>query len=145
MGVVLMKLMRAVLVTLMGLLLCACGGQGGLLNPATPTVPVLADTFFHGCAYLDSNGNGEIDADDQKLKNGMFLVALNGGAGFGAPTTEGGCATVTIPGGIGEESWPVAARMEPPEETGYELVGPAEIVLEYPESHADFLFAGSGQ
>jgi hypothetical protein len=30
--------------------------------------------------------------------------------------------------------------MESPEGTSYQLISPAEIVLEYPEEHADFLF-----
>jgi hypothetical protein len=61
-----------------------------------------------------------------------------------ANTMDSGCATVTVPGGIGEKYWPVTVRVKPPEGTEYELVGPAEITLEYPESHADFLFASSG-
>jgi hypothetical protein len=110
---------------------------------ATPTARILADSFFFGCAYLDANGNGTLDSDDPGLADAMFLIALNGGGGFGAPTSGSGCATITIPGGLGEESWPVTARMEPPQESGYELVSPAEVVLERPESHADFLFADS--
>jgi hypothetical protein len=136
-----------------GLLLCSCNGQLDLRptptdsrptptdSRLTPTVGVYADTFFGGCAYLDSNGNGEIDPDDLKLAGATFLVALSdGGIGFGADTSESSCALITVPGGLDEESWPVTARMEPPEGTDYKLVGPAEIVLEYPKTHADFLF-----
>ena len=108
---------------------------------ATPTTGVLADTFFFGCAYLDSNSNGEIDPDDQSVEDALFVVTLREGIGFGDSTTARGCAMVVVPGGLSEESWPVTVRMEPPEETSYELVGPAEVVLEYPDGHADFLFA----
>jgi hypothetical protein len=108
---------------------------------ATPTSGVLADTFFGGCAYLDSNGNGEIDAVDQVVEGARFVVTLREGIGFGATTSTRGCATVVVPGGLREESWPVTVRMEPPEESTYELVSPAEVVLQFPYGSADFLFA----
>ena len=69
------------------------------------------------------------------------MVTLREGIGFGDSTAASGCATIVVPGGLSEESWPVRVRMEPPEETSYELVSPAEVVLEHPDGYADFLFA----
>jgi hypothetical protein len=130
------------LLALIGLLLSSCNGQLNVAGPSTPTatVVVLADTFFTGCAYLDTNGNKEIDSGDPLLERATFVVTLSGGAGFGALTSENRCAFITVPGGLGEEFWPVTARMEPPEGTGYQLTTPAEVVLDYPNSHSDFLF-----
>lgn len=135
-------LLKIIPLTLVSFLLCSCNPQHDSIEPATatPTPRVFADTFFSGCAYLDSNDNGEIDPDDLLLEDAMFVVTLNGGAGFGGLTSENYCATVTVPGGLDEKFWPVTVRMEPPEGTGYQLVSPAEIVVEYPEDHADFLF-----
>jgi hypothetical protein len=129
--------MRTILLILIIFLLSACNN---LTEAATSTPSILADSFFFGCAYLDSNRNGELDPDDQGLEEAMFVVTLRGVGGLGAPTPESGCAMVIIPGGLNEESWPVTTRMEPPPESSYELVSPAEVVLDYPESHADFLF-----
>jgi hypothetical protein len=121
------------------LMLCACGaGQA-----VTPTAAILADTFFFGCAYLDENGNGEIDPDDPGLEDALFAVSMQGVMGFSAYTFADGCATIVIPGGLGQDAWPVTAQMQPPAESNLEWVGPVEVVLAYPESHADFLFAES--
>lgn len=106
-----------------------------------PTPQILADTFFYGHAYVDANGNGEIDADDPGLQGAVFEVTLSGKGGSGALTGKDGSAFIIIPGGLSEKSWPVRARMRPPPDTDYELVGPEEIVLEYPQVSADFLFA----
>lgn len=123
------------------LLLLACTGPTSLLAPPTLTPQILADSFFYGCAYVDANDNGEIDEDDHGLKDAMFLVTPQGGAGFGAPTSGSGCATVVVPGGLDDDAWPMTVRMNPPEDAGYTRVGPVEVVLARPESHADFLFA----
>lgn len=120
--------------------LAACDHVQRWLVPATPTAAVFADWFFHGCAFVDANGNEEIDTADEPLKGAMLLVGLKGGVGFGSATFSDGCATVTVPGGLSEDYWPVTLRMNPPPDTDYELVGPTEFILEYPESRADFLF-----
>jgi len=122
------------------LVLAACDCVQRWLVPATPTAAIMADWFFSGCAYVDTNGNGEIDADDEPLKGAVFVVALEGGGGFGAPTFSNGCATVTVPGGLSERHWPVTLRMNPPQDTDYEQVEPVELVLAYPDSRGDFLF-----
>lgn len=50
---------------------------------------------------------------------------------------------VVAPGGLPKESCPSTARMAPLPESWYGLVGPAEVVLQHPESHVDFLFSGA--
>ncbi len=115
------------------LLLCACNGL-------KPTPEILADAFFSGHAYLDANGNGEIDPDDPGLEGAMFSVTPIWGGGNSATTGEDGYAWVIIPGGLREDDWPIRVHMRPPPETSYGLVSPAEIVLEPPGRPADFLF-----
>ena len=126
---------------LLGCIVCALAAASGCSRP-TPTPAIMADTFFYGHAYLDANGNGEIDEDDPGLKGALFDVALGSGMGNRGITNKEGRAWVIIPGGADKDDWPVRARMRPPPDTGYTLIGPAEIVLAYRETSADFLFAG---
>jgi hypothetical protein len=102
---------------------------------------VLADTFFFGCAYLDANENNVLDETDPKIPDVTFAITLAGGGGFSDRPSKDGCGMIIIPGGLKETNWPVTARMQPPEDANLELVGPAETLLEYPETHADFLFS----
>jgi hypothetical protein len=142
--------------TLLVFTLDACNSQKketlpGMLNnqneDATPEMfnnqneQVLADTFFFGCAYLDANENSVLDETDPKIPDVTFTISLAGGGGFGDRTSGDGCGMVVIPGGLKETHWPVTARMQPPEGANLELVGPAEILLGYPKTHADFLFS----
>ena len=133
------------------LLCCSCSGVRENSDPvepnpdtpedsATPTVGVLADSFFFGCAYVDGNGNGEIDPDDPGLKGALFIVNVRGLGGLTAKTSASGCATIVVPGGLSGDRWPVSARMQPPPDTSYELVSTDDVVLVYPKAHADFLF-----
>ena len=125
----------------LGIIIGACG-----LSPSAPRVTMtplpqlVGDTFFTGCAYLDENTNGEIDAEDAPLGGFTFVVTLAGGAGFAAETSESHCALATVPLALPRESWPVVARMELPEDVPYVPIGPVEVTLVYPESQADFLF-----
>jgi hypothetical protein len=134
-------LLTSIRLALLTLVLCSCASLFGSRDPATPTPAILADTFFTACAYLDANHNDQIDSDDPALKGARFVVALSEGFQFGATTLAYGCGTVVVPGGLSEQSWPVTVRMEPPEGSGYQLVSPAEVVLQYPKGHANFLFA----
>lgn len=124
------------------LTLTGCGFSDNL--SASPE-PVLADTFFFGCAYLDTNGDGEVDEGDQGIEDGRFVVDFNGLRGvFAAATGEDGCATIVIPGGLPEEDWPVTGRME--SLSDYELISPEEVILDQRGSHrADFLYMARGQ
>ncbi len=142
---------------LIALLLCSCTGQatpavndketpavGGQETPTArgqPTPAVLADTFFFGHAYVDTNGNGHIDEQDAPLAGAPFAVTLQGGGGFGGTTAKDGTAFVVVPGGLDESYWPVTAQMKAPEGSAYQVVGPDEILLEYPKTRAEFLFA----
>ncbi len=132
------------------LLLCSCSRTTQPSTPLPnqtptptpgPTTKVLADTFFYGHAYVDANGNGEIDSQDPGLEGAVFEVSLNDEGGSAASTGKDGSALIVIPGGVSKAGWPVRARMRPPPDTDYKLVGPEEIVLEYPQVSADFLFA----
>jgi hypothetical protein len=140
---------RSVVLFTFVLLLCACNaGPAATSTAATPTAAaptaeILADSFFFGCAYLDENGNGEIDPDDPGLKDALFAFSTQVGIGLSGYTSSNGCATIVVPGGLGAEAWPVTAHMQPPAESNLELVDSAEVVLAYPESHADFLFTES--
>jgi hypothetical protein len=116
------------------LLLCACKRQ-------TPVPQIMADTFFFGHAYLDANGNGQIDEDDLGLEDAVFQVSSDSGMGSRGTTGENGSAWIIFPGGLRRKDWPVTARMTPPEGTAYVPITPAEVVLEYPGTSADFLFA----
>jgi hypothetical protein len=72
----------------------------------------------------------------------MLLASLKGLPGFGAPTFSDGCATIVVPGGLKEDSWPVTLSINPSaEDDGLELVEPTEYILEYPDSSGDFLFS----
>lgn len=117
----------------------ACNAFSGLVPRPTPP-EVLADTFFHGCVYVDSNANGELDSEDQPLEDIMFSVTLSSGGGIGGETNASGCATLTVPGGASEDFYPVMAKMEPPEYCTYSPVITAEMILEYPDTNSAFLF-----
>lgn len=117
-------------------------------NPAS-TPEVLADTFFFGHGYIDTNQNSELDPDDPPLADASFNVMTqvttnnNERVGFGASTSTDGAATIVVPGGLTEESWPITVRMEPPAGSLYERLGPADVTLTYPQTTADFLFTQS--
>ena len=143
---------RTIPLVLVALVLCSCNSPEPTPSATPddtptpkPTPKILADAFFFGHAYLDANGNGKIDPDDPGLEGARFEVALSWGGGSAASTGKDGSASIIIPGGLSEKDWPVRARMKPPPDTSYALVGPAEVVLEYPKSSADFLFTDSQQ
>jgi len=105
--------------------------------PATPTIQAIVDAFFSGYAYLDVNGNGEIDSEDTPVENAIFIVTLQGGFETGDTTDDKGNAFITIPGGV---DYPVTLRMEPPKDSNLKLIGPSSIT--YPSDEpAKFLFS----
>ncbi len=107
------------------------------LSP-TPTPGVLADSFFSGYAFLDTNGNEELDSADTPLKDAIFIVQFGGGLQFGALTDETGNAFVTIPSAI---QYPVTLFMKPPKDSGLTLLGPSNIILqESANEKNNFLF-----
>ena len=105
----------------------------------TPTLlSVMADTFFFGRAFVDTNGNGQIDPTDSPLKGATLTVTDTRGASSGGITDDKGRAMAWFPGG--GVKYPVTIRMKPPKDSGYALIGPSEVVLQKGTS-ADFLFA----
>ena len=116
----------------LALLLTSCN-----LPTPTPTVQPIVDAFFSGFAYLDVNGNGEIDSEDTPVENATLIVTLQGGLEFGSATDSSGYAFLVAPGGV---DYPVTLRMEPPKDSTLKLIGPASIT--YPsDTPAKFLFS----
>ena len=93
---------------------------------AKPTEQVLVDSFFSGSAFLDSNGNAQLDPADMPLENATLIVTLQGGAEFGGSTDKTGNAFVTIPSSV---EYPVTLRMEAPQGSSLELIGPLSITF----------------
>lgn len=104
----------------------------------TPTVQAMVDSFFSGYAFLDVNGNGEIDSEDAPVENAAFILTLQGGGEAGASTDESGYAFIIAPGGV---DYPVTVRMEPPEGSTLKLIGPQEITFTSPGESPTFLFS----
>ena len=116
----------------LALLLTSCN-----LPTPTPTVQPIVDAFFSSFAYLDVNGNGEIDSEDTPVENATLIVTLQGGLEFGGATDASGYAFLVAPGGV---QYPVTLRMEPPKDSTLKLIGPASIT--YPsDTPAKFLFS----
>ena len=123
-----------VFLSILSLSISACNAAS-----PTPTPAVLADSFFSGYAFVDVNGNGQIDSADTPLKDAIFIVQIEGGAEFGGLTDESGNAFVLIPAAV---TYPVTIMMKPPAESAFTLIGPPSIVLqEIASEKASFLFA----
>jgi len=105
---------------------------------STPTVQAIVDSFFSGYAYLDANGNGELDSEDTPLENAAFIVTLQFGGEVGAFTDKTGYAFIVAPGGV---DYPVKMRMEPPKDSTLKLIGPSEITHELSDESPKFLFS----
>jgi hypothetical protein len=56
----------------------------------TPTVQPIVDSFFSGYAFLDVNGNGELDPEDTPVEGAAFIVTLQFGGEVGALTDKTG-------------------------------------------------------
>jgi hypothetical protein len=83
---------------------------------------------------VDLNGNRLLDQDDPPLPGASFSVM-----GFGSVTDKTGYAWALIPGGWDK---PVTARMTPPANSGYVLIGSGEVILQSgKQTSANFLFA----
>ena len=105
---------------------------------ATPTVQPIVDSFFSGYAFLDVNGNGEIDPEDTPVENATFIVTLQFGGEVGAFTDKTGYAFIVAPGGV---DYPVKMRMEPPKDSTLKLIGPSEFTHELADESPKFLFS----
>lgn len=102
---------------------CALSLSGCNAATQSPTPEPLVDSFFSGYAFVDTNGNGQVDAEDAPLKDARFIIKLKPGE-VGALTDVSGYAFVIVPGGV---EYPVVLTMKPPEDSTYLLVGPASI------------------
>ena len=120
------------------------GGPPGGVYPADVAVPdAVLEWVLRACAVVDTNGNGEIDAEDALLPGGRLLVDLSDGTGFGGVTGEGGCAEATLSGSTEDKPgvYPITIQMLAPVESGYVHVLAEVVTLVYPETSAVFLFA----
>jgi hypothetical protein len=107
------------------------------LPTPTPSVQPIVDAFFSGYAYLDVNGNGEIDSEDTPIENATLIVTLQGGLETGDTTDENGNAFIVVPGGV---DYPVTLHMEAPKDSNLKLIGPSSVT--YPSDEpAKFLFS----
>lgn len=125
------------LTLLLPVVLTGCASKPTSPVATTPTIQVLADSFFSGYAFLDVNGNSEIDSEDTPVANATFIVTLQGGAEVGDITDETGNAFITIPGGV---DYPVTLHMEPPKDSTLKLIRPSSITFPSNEP-AKFLFS----
>ena len=126
---------------------CSLKGQPSPTPAATPTatkqptpeetVPVLADSFFYGKAYIDKNGNGQIDPDDPPLEGALFTATDARGASGGGWTDSKGSAMAWWPS---DSQYPITVQMQPPEGSAYTIIGRDQIVLQEWETSAEFLF-----
>lgn len=108
------------------------------LSPTpTPDTRPIVDAFFSGYAYLDVNGNGEIDSEDTPIENATLIVTLQGGFETGDLTDKTGHAFITVPGGV---DYPVTLRMEAPKDSNLKLIGPSSVTFPSDEP-ANFLFS----
>lgn len=107
-----------------------------LISPS-PTTLIMADSFFYGKAFVDANGNDQIDPDDPPLKGALFIATDARGLSGGDWTKADGHAMAWWPSG---SEYPITLRMEPPDGSGYTIIGPEEVVLEEWDSSAEFLF-----
>lgn len=103
----------------------------------TPTQPILVDSFFSGYAYLDANGNEQIDPEDTPVANATFYVEMNGTKAFIETTDEKGYAFIIIPGGV---EYPINVGMEAPQDSTLKLITPSEVTLSTSGS-VQFLFS----
>ncbi|MEB2334513.1 MAG: hypothetical protein OZ914_09405 [Anaerolineaceae bacterium] len=107
-------------------------------SSATPTPQPLADSAFSGYAFIDSNFNGQLDAEDAPLEGAMFSVEINGVKAFGAITDKNGYAFILIPSSV---DFPVTLSMEAPKESNLDYAGFSEVIVHsLTEEPPKFLF-----
>ena len=107
-------------------------------SPSSTPAPILADAAFSCLAYLDVNGNGEIDDVDTPVVGAAFYVEYQGIKGFIDITDETGNAYILVPGGL---EYPVTVGIDAHKDSGLRVVGSATAIIT-PETGptARFLF-----
>ncbi len=98
-----------------------------VLTPTHTGEVVQGEIPFGGYAFVDANGNGDIDSTDLPLEGAKFIVVLGGGQSSSF-TYASGYALITF-GLSGATQFTATLCMEPPENSGYTLVGPAQVVI----------------
>ena len=107
-------------------------------TPSPTPAPILADAAFSCLAYLDTNGNGEIDDTDTPVAGAAFYVEYQGSKAFFDTTDETGSAYILIPGGL---EYPVTVGIDAPKDSGLRIVGSATVIITpETETTARFLF-----
>jgi len=124
----------ALVLALLAASAAAC--QAGTYTPQ----PVQADAFFHGRAYVDTNGNGKVDSEDTPLEGARFSAEDSRGVGNSDWTGSDGRGMAWFVGG--GVHYPVTLRIQPPEGSGLVVVGAEELVLQDGDKPSvEFLFA----
>jgi len=103
----------------------------------TPDVRPIVDSFFSGYAYLDTNGNEQIDSEDTPVANATFYVEMNGVKAFIETTDEKGYAFIIIPGSV---EYPVNVGMEAPKDSTLKSITSSEVIVSTSDS-VQFLFS----
>lgn len=106
------------------------------VGATTPTPRIHVTTLFFGRAYVDANGNGQIDPSDPPLAGAMFTARDARGVVASGITASDGHATASIPDVAVR---PITLQMQPPKGSSYILIGPQEIVGA--DVSSSFLFA----
>ena len=109
-------------------------------NPMpTPTEFIHVYSAFSAYAFLDANGNGQVDSADTPVKDATFIVALPGGTEFGDTTDATGYAFITIPADV---EYPVTLRIEAPQDRTLKAIESSTITLLEPTGETiQFLFS----
>lgn len=92
----------------------------------TPIESIHVHTAFSASAFLDANGNGQVDSADTPIKDATFIVALPGGTEFGDQTDDAGYAFISIPAAV---EYPVTLRMEAPKDSLWKAIEPSTITV----------------
>ncbi|MCZ2128517.1 MAG: hypothetical protein LC099_12230 [Anaerolineales bacterium] len=109
-------------------------------SSAAPTPQPLADSAFSAYAFVDSNANGQLDAEDAPLEDAIFSVSINGVKAFREKTDKSGNAFILVPSAV---EYPVALSMEAPQDSGLHSIGASEVLFSAGDDAPKFLFSSS--
>ena len=108
-------------------------------SPSRTPAPVLADSAFSCQAFLDVNGNEQIDPEDTPVEGASFYVEINGLKAFIDTTDETGSAYILIPGGV---EYPTTVGIVAPEGSNLIVIGSETMTITAETGPtATFLFA----
>ncbi|HSL31533.1 MAG TPA: hypothetical protein VK900_20185 [Anaerolineales bacterium] len=119
--------------------LAACVPTSGQNPTPVPTEFIHVHSYFAAYAFLDTNGNGQLDSADTPIKDATFIAALQGGTEFGDETDETGYAFISIPASV---EFPITLRMDAPKDSTLKAIEPTTITLsEVTGETVQFLFS----